>query len=405
MKYFACVIFLIILNLGRACANPDPDFDRIFNHYTSGNIVESNLYALANTQYSGWYRIAKSADETGFGGRRGGVKVIITAAGNWLVPSQQIIYAFKDWTSNLHLSSVTDAFGYFTKYRIVIDQNTAYLEGYLPNLYVGDNSYFHVSVETLGANTTNWEPYSGGLTFGLSNPLAVSQLNVTPNASNFSSVAVSSRLGIGTSNPFKKLDVWAGVNEFAASFGTTLSIGQWSGIHFGYKEEGNDNYKQAGIVFERTSYNVHAPGKIHFLNTTSSQSATLADAKVTIDETGNMGIGTVTPTEKLAVNGNIRAKKMIVSQTGWPDYVFHSSYVLPSLREVENYIIKNKHLPGIPSAKEIEEKGISVGDNQALLLQKIEELTMYLIQQNKQLQLQSKEIQTLKSIIQQKHKQ
>jgi len=396
MKYFINIILLIVLNASSVAANNCLKTGRIFLKQTPGSILESNLYALANIQYSGWYKIAKSADETGFGGRRGGVKVIVTAAGNWLGPSQQVIYAFKNWTNNLHLGSVSDALtGYFTKYRITVDNNTAYLEGYLPNLFVGDDSYFHISVETFGTTTTNWEPYSGGLTSGLSNPLAVSQLNVTPNASNFSAIAVSGKLGLGTSNPYKKLDVWAGVNEFTASFGATLGIGEWSGIHFGYKEEGNDNYKQAGIVFERTSYNVHAPGKIHLLNTTSSQSATLADAKVTIDETGNMGIGTVIPTEKLAVNGNIRAKKIIVSQTNWPDYVFDSSYVLPSLPEVEKYITKNKHLPGIPSAKEVNEHGISVGENQALLLKKIEELTLHLIRQDKLLEKQSKQISDL----------
>lgn len=211
------------------------------------------------------------------------------------------------------------------------------------------------------------------------------------------------RIGVGTQNPKKKLDVWGSANDFIASFGNTIGVGQWSGIHFGYKEDGNDLYKQAGIVFERTGYNTAAPGKIHLLNTTSSQNATLADSKVTIDELGNMGVGTVTPTEKLSVNGNIRAKKIIISQSGWPDYVFDSSYSLRTLSEVENFIINNKHLPDMPSAKEVEENGISLGDHQAILLKKIEELTLYLIHLKKEnekqyllIKKQGKDIQLLK---------
>jgi hypothetical protein len=65
---------------------------------------------------------------------------------------------------------------------------------------------------------------------------------------------------------------------------------------------------------------------------------------------------------------------------GWSDYVFNDDYKLRSLSSLESFIKQNKHLPEVPSAKEVEEKGISVGDNQALLLKKIEELTLYVIE-------------------------
>jgi len=123
--------------------------------------------------------------------------------------------------------------------------------------------------------------------------------------------------------------------------------------------------------------------------------ATGGNAKMKILANGNIGIGTLNPGEKLSVNGNIRAKKILVSQTGWPDYVFDSSYSLRSLVEVENFITKNKHLPDMPSAKEVEEKGISIGDNQALMLKKIEELTLYILQLEKRIkQIESVHIQT-----------
>jgi hypothetical protein len=99
----------------------------------------------------------------------------------------------------------------------------------------------------------------------------------------------------------------------------------------------------------------------------------------------------------LAINGTVSAQKMLISQTGrWPDYVFSKQYQLPSLIEVENYIKQNSHLPGIPAAGEVEKKGIDVANNQAALLKKIEELTLYAIDQEKKLQKQSDEITELK---------
>jgi hypothetical protein len=110
-----------------------------------------------------------------------------------------------------------------------------------------------------------------------------------------------------------------------------------------------------------------------------------SSAQILLATNGNLGVGTTSPSEKLSVNGNVKAKKIIVSQTGWPDYVFAPSYSLRSLSEVEKFITKNKHLPDMPSAKEVEEKGINVGDNQALLLKKVEELTLYIIDLQKQI--------------------
>jgi hypothetical protein len=111
---------------------------------------------------------------------------------------------------------------------------------------------------------------------------------------------------------------------------------------------------------------------------------------------GNIGIGIASPSEKLSVNGNISAKKIIVTQLGWSDYVFNDDYKLRSLSSVESFIRQNKHLPEVPSAKEVEDKGISVGDNQALLLKKIEELTLYMIEMNKRNDQMEKEIRQLK---------
>lgn len=98
---------------------------------------------------------------------------------------------------------------------------------------------------------------------------------------------------------------------------------------------------------------------------------------------GNVGIGTNNPGSwKLAVNGNIRAKEIKV-ETGWADFVFYDDYQLPTLEEVEQHIEEKGHLKDIPSAEEVESNGVSLGEISSKLLQKIEELTLYTIQQQK----------------------
>lgn len=122
--------------------------------------------------------------------------------------------------------------------------------------------------------------------------------------------------------------------------------------------------------------------------------------RLRINVDGNVGIGTTVPTEKLTVNGNIKAKKVTVTQTGWADYVFDKDYKLMSLQDLSKYIEQHKHLPEIPSAKEIESNGVDVGTNQALLLKKIEELTLYIIGQHKAMNEQQKQIVTQHNQIQ-----
>lgn len=108
--------------------------------------------------------------------------------------------------------------------------------------------------------------------------------------------------------------------------------------------------------------------------------------------TGNVGIGINTPAEKLSVNGNIRAKEVKVETADWPDYVFEKDYKMPSLRDLELYISVNKHLPDLPAAKEIEATGIELGEMNRKLLQKIEELTLYVIEQGKEISELKKQI-------------
>lgn len=111
---------------------------------------------------------------------------------------------------------------------------------------------------------------------------------------------------------------------------------------------------------------------------------------------GNMGLGTaINGDYRLSVNGKIRAKEVIV-EANWSDFVFEEDYNLKSLKEVEEFINENKHLPDVPSEKEIIENGVNVGEIQSTLLQKIEELTLYMIEQNKRIEKLEQENAELK---------
>lgn len=109
---------------------------------------------------------------------------------------------------------------------------------------------------------------------------------------------------------------------------------------------------------------------------------------------GSVGIGTTTPGSfKLAVEGKIGAREIQVTlQNPWPDYVFNQSYKRLSLASLDSFITKNKHLPNIPSAQEVKEKGgVDLGEMNTKLLEKIEELTLYMIELNKKVEQLEKE--------------
>jgi len=99
-------------------------------------------------------------------------------------------------------------------------------------------------------------------------------------------------------------------------------------------------------------------------------------------------------TNEIAVNGNIKAKEIKVTSSAadWPDYVFAEGYKLPSLKETAAFIDKNKHLPGVPKATEVEENGLSLGEMNRILLQKIEELTLHMIDKDKRIEALEKKL-------------
>jgi len=92
----------------------------------------------------------------------------------------------------------------------------------------------------------------------------------------------------------------------------------------------------------------------------------------------------------------LKAKEVEVTLTGWPDYVFEEDYSLRSLDEVASYIQENKRLPEMPSASQVTENGVNLGEINALLLKKMEEMTLYILQQNQNIQTLKDEVRLLK---------
>ena len=117
---------------------------------------------------------------------------------------------------------------------------------------------------------------------------------------------------------------------------------------------------------------------------------------------GNVGIGTTdTKGYKLGVNGKIIATEVVVKYfTQWPDYVFEPSYPLMPLPELQEFVQTHQHLPDMPPARQVAETGVPVGEMNALLLKKVEELTLYVLQQQQSMEQQQKEIELLKQKLQ-----
>jgi hypothetical protein len=137
--------------------------------------------------------------------------------------------------------------------------------------------------------------------------------------------------------------------------------------------------KMGGMILESSN---------RYGNIPSFSLVTANARRLTIDYYGNVGVNTInTKGYKLAVNGSAIATSMTVKlNPNWPDYVFNKDYQLLSLAEVKTYIDQNQHLPEMPSEQEIAKWGLNLGEMNRLLVKKVEELTLYLIEQNKRIE-------------------
>jgi hypothetical protein len=125
----------------------------------------------------------------------------------------------------------------------------------------------------------------------------------------------------------------------------------------------------------------------------------LCHSRLTIMDTGNVGIGTASPTSKLTVAGDIRAREIMVDANAGADFVFAPDYRLRPLDEVETFIKDNRRLPDVAPADSMVQNGVNMGEMQIKLLQKIEELTLYVIELKKENEAQQKAYRELKKEI------
>jgi hypothetical protein len=270
------------------------------------------------------------------------------------------------------------------------------------NISIGDfkwdasNSRFSIPISHIVSTMNNFtlkvRAFShGGGANTLVNSMFVSPIYNLPALSrNF--ISFNDKVGVGTITPQTLLNINHGAGDI--NTGTAAlrvgGTGNYPSLELGIKGAydgmistyGNDLHIYAG----NWRSNGSTASEDHSISFYTSQSGSTNwnTPKMFLNHAGNVGIGTTNPSEKLSVNGSIRAKKLIVSQQNWSDYVFYKNYKLRSLNELEKYIQQYQHLPDIPSTKEVQAKGINLGDTQALLLKKIEELTLYVIELKKE---------------------
>jgi hypothetical protein len=182
----------------------------------------------------------------------------------------------------------------------------------------------------------------------------------------------SGNVGIGTVSPQAPLDV-NGITR-TAGFNNRAARTYFSGLDSaGYHWFGTDPTQEPNGLWLAVIGNP-STGTVN-----SVQIAPNNVLGLTVTSTGSVGIGTATPHHTLSVNGTLGAAEVVVTTAASADYVFAPDYRLAPLSEVNEYVKANGHLPEIPSAAEVAEKGVNLADMQAKLLAKIEELTLHMI--------------------------
>lgn len=315
---------------------------------------------------------------------------------------------------------------------IVLDPGTAYGKCYVDiagnglrvtsgNVGIGITN--PVALLSLGGSVGNaklalWEGESGGgvgrMGFGVASGQFRMYLPGSDNRFSFLSneagtnelmtVLGTGNVGIGTATPAEKLDVSGNVK----ATGLILPTGAAAGKVLTSDANGNATWQTATGSSAGWAFGGNPVAALTSIGTSSNYDLPIVTnntERMRIGANGNIGIGTVNINDlsyKLFVEGNIRTRKIRVDHDSWPDYVFDYNYQLTPLKEVEQYIQQQKHLPEVPSAAEVKKEGVDLGNNQAILLKKVEELTLYIIQQQKQLETQQKRIEMLEKKVAEK---
>lgn len=238
--------------------------------------------------------------------------------------------------------------------------------------------YTDYSEHSIDFNNDGWNYISnrgtnGSLVFQSFNGTATPTINLF--------LMKNGKVGVGTTTPESEMHLETGKFQI----GTVASLD--------YSQLSNNE-----LQFYKGGWSYITSEDVNGSIVMRTKTATSYNNNLFLMHNGNVGINTTTPEHHLDVAGTIRSCEILVNDDqGWCDYVFLEDYDLATLEEVENYIAINGHLENIPPATEIENNGIPLGDMTVRMMEKIEELTLYLIEQNKVIAEQSKKLEALES--------
>lgn len=233
-------------------------------------------------------------------------------------------------------------------------------------------------------------------TFGYDAGITLNAIGSTPNlifktsgTTRMTILGSNGNIGIGTTSPSSPLEV-AGNGLFSGSVSANGIVCNVAGGTTTYQKlvvnaTSTTNYFDAALDANYTKLPIYFKWR----------GDQFASSALTILGNGNVGIGCSNPTVKLAVNGKIQATEVEIKSAPCSDYVFEKNYNLRKLSEVEEYVNTHKHLPEVPSAAEFAKNGYSVGQMDDVLLRKVEELTLYVIEQNKKIEILQQENKAL----------
>jgi hypothetical protein len=312
-------------------------------------------------------------------------------------------------TSNPEISLLDNKVGINKKdgtYPLSINGKTAIYED---NVYMG---------EIYGDGTTGNLHINAKTVFGASQEMPTDLILQTAGYG-----SKSGKVGVNTSSPMAFLDVQKSSNNngTAAILGTSIfsegsnnvtrieggTVAELGVLSLNYSSKANVNIANGGgdvhiAPTEDMSGDVFIASG--FFNVPEEELGTNG-GNVFIAQSGGdvlmkhpnttLSIGTDNKDHKLNVNGTIRSTELIV-ESGWADYVFAKDYFLKPIEDVEKYIIAHNHLPNIPPASEIQENGLKVSEISTKMMEKIEEMMLYIIEQNKQIKDLQKEVSLLK---------